>query len=33
MVIEEEVYVKQPPNFEYVSKADHVFKLKRLLLY
>ena len=27
-VIEEEVYVKQPPGFEDLKYSDHIFKLK-----
>jgi transposase InsO family protein len=30
-VIEEEVYVKQPPGFEDIKYPDHVFKLKKSL--
>ena len=30
-VIEEEVYVKQPPGFEDLKYPDHVFKLKKSL--
>ncbi|KAK2403016.1 hypothetical protein QL285_052490 [Trifolium repens] len=30
-VISEEVYVKQPPGFEDLKKAEHVFKLKKSL--
>jgi len=31
MVIEEEVFVKQPPGFEDLKHSDHVFKLKKSL--
>ena len=30
-VIEEEVFVKQPPGFEDLKHPDHVFKLKKSL--
>ena len=30
-VIEEEVYVKQPPSFEDLQHPDHVYKLKKSL--
>jgi len=30
-VIEEEVFVKQPPGFEDLKHPDHVYKLKKLL--
>ena len=30
-IIEEEVYVKQPPGFEDQTFSDHVFKLKKTL--
>jgi len=30
-VIEEEVYVKQPPGFEDLKHPDHVYKLKKSL--
>ena len=30
-VIEEEVFVKQPPGFEDLKHPDHVYKLKKSL--
>jgi len=30
-VIEEEVFVKQPPGFEDLKNPDHVYKLKKSL--
>ena len=30
-VIEEEVFVKQPPSFEDLKHPDHVYKLKKSL--
>ena len=31
-LIQEEVYVKQPPGFEDSQKLDHVYRLKKALL-